>query len=112
MKKWIAAVIIGGMFLFAHQIFQREKRHNLILLGIFNLFVHDHAADHCACIVLHMGLTGLLVEMKVRGLCGDTLFPQSLIFLHWMSADIEPQHLLLKAEQKLLLAQQKLLHTS
>ncbi len=50
-----------------------------------------------------MGLTGLLVEMKVRGLCGDTLFPQSLIFLHWMSADIEPQHLLLKAEQKLLL---------
>ena len=44
-----------------HQILQVQERHHLVVLGVLDAPVRDHAAHHHPGLVLHPGAAGLLV---------------------------------------------------
>ena len=68
---------------------------------MLDCLIRDHTADDLSRTLANLGPSGLFIRLEVRGRRGNDLSPSVLIFLQRMSADIDPQHLLLERQEVL-----------
>ena len=86
----------------AHQVFQVQESHHLVVLGVFDGLVRDQPAHHDIGLVRHPRGPSLLVQREIVGGVGDVFLPQLLVGLQRMAAYIDAQHLFLEGQQHLL----------
>ena len=58
----------------AQEVFYGDKSHGLVVSGIFDGLVRDHAADNDHCPVCHSRLMSLLIQHKISTACSHVLF--------------------------------------
>ena len=104
-QQRMVALILAREYDYLHraeQILEREKRHRFIVLRIFDGLLRNHSADDDLLVIPQLDLAALLVQQKVRRHRRYNFAPFFLVFLQWMTGQIDADDFLLKAELDLL----------